>query len=125
MEIDQRLLSARAGHHRTPQGSSSGHLETRVSATEVVNSCQRWAQFRVKTSEYPFLRSLSLLFVLGGQWFCSSETDFWQVFDLKHAQAATSDLNEILQIDVGFSDMGCCRYISLDISSFGDGKSTC
>ena len=61
MEFDPGLPIARAGHHRTPQGSSGGFLETLVSATKVVISSRGWAQFRVKPSEYPLIRLFSLV----------------------------------------------------------------
>ena len=37
-KMTKGILSARAGHHRTPQGSSGRHLDSRVSATKVEKS---------------------------------------------------------------------------------------
>ena len=51
-------------------------------------------------------------FALRGRRFVTSEAVLWQVFNLKHAQAATSDLNEILVPVLKIADMGSCRYIA-------------
>ena len=77
------MPSARAGHHRTPQGFSGEHTGPRVFATKVETSRWRMAQFREIVSKTAVLAA-GLAFLLSRASFALSVVVLRQVFDREY-----------------------------------------
>ena len=65
-KMTKGMPSARAGHHRTPQGFSGRHSDPQVFATKVETSRWRMAQFREMVSKTALLAAGVAFFALAG-----------------------------------------------------------
>ena len=115
-KMTKRMLSARAGHHRTSQGFSGRHSDPRIFATKVETSSWRMAQFReivsktaVLAAGIAFFRSRGRLSLFLRLFFGRSLTASMFECHVRFERIFGILLKNLSKI----VDIGSCRYINL------------
>ena len=115
------MPSARAGHHRTPQGFSGRHSDPRVFASKVETSRWRMAQFREIVSQTAVLAA-------GLAFFCSRGclSLFLRLFFGRSLTASMFECHVRFERNFGvllknlskIVDIGSCRYILFLLTNY-------